>query len=159
MQPIAPRRGNRAKCSYRPTRDCPRLTRPSHAIQFFPPIGHITSCVPRATWWRCDSYEYRLRDARAGTLCTRHNRHHATLGTQSTNSMSTNKIKYESILYIFFYISMVDSYSWRIFWIAGSSGWLSLVFWQYTLCWLFYYPSLVVRLDIWAQVDVIIMGS
>ena len=41
-------------------------------------------CVPRATWWRCDSCEYRPRYARAGILCTRHNRHHATHGTQST---------------------------------------------------------------------------
>ena len=48
MQPIKPRRHNRAKCScrplqrekcsYRPTLDCPRLTTRSHAMRLFPPI-------------------------------------------------------------------------------------------------------------------------
>ena len=47
-------------------------------------LDTIVDCVPRATWWRCDSYEYRPRYARAGTLRTRHNRHHVALGTQST---------------------------------------------------------------------------
>ena len=51
---------------------------------FFHQFGHKTSCVPQATWWRCDSCEYRPRYAQAGTLHTRHNRHHAVLGRQST---------------------------------------------------------------------------
>ena len=37
MQPIGSRRLNRAKCSYRPTLDCPRLTTRSHAMRLFPP--------------------------------------------------------------------------------------------------------------------------
>ena len=49
MQPIAPRRRNRTKCSYRLTLDCPRLTTRSHAMRFFLPFWTQTSCVPRAT--------------------------------------------------------------------------------------------------------------
>ena len=76
----------RAECSYRPKLDCPRLTISTRTQRdFFQHFGHKTSCVSRVTWWRCDSCEYRPRYARAGTLRTRHNRHHAALGTQSTN--------------------------------------------------------------------------
>ena len=38
MQTIAPRWRNQAKCSYRPTLYCRRLTTRSHAIRLFPPI-------------------------------------------------------------------------------------------------------------------------
>ena len=81
MQPIAPWRRNRTKFSLHPTLDCPRLTTRSHAMRLFPQFGHKT-CVPRATWWRCDSCEYEC--VNECTLCTHHNRHHAALGTQST---------------------------------------------------------------------------
>ena len=38
MESIVPRRQNRAKCSYRPKLDCPRLTTHSHTTRLFPAI-------------------------------------------------------------------------------------------------------------------------
>ena len=66
------------KCSYRPKLDCPRLTTHSHATRLFPPIwtqNVVCTSSDTVVMWLVWIH---------GTLCTRHNRHHAALGTQST---------------------------------------------------------------------------
>ena len=89
---------------------------------FFHQFGHKTLCVPRATWWRCDSCEYRPRYTWAGTLRTLHNRHHAALGTQSTNPNHLFKLFFilefifflmsrRFIVHIMFWSSLADTLS------------------------------------------------
>ena len=48
------------------------------------PTTSDTVAKANRSFRRCDSCEYRPRYPRAGTLHSRHNRHHAALGTQST---------------------------------------------------------------------------
>ena len=89
MQPITLRGRDLAKCSYRPTFDCLRLTTRPHAVRLFPAIcSQNVVCISRAIWWRCDSCEYLPFYVRAGTLHTCYNRNHAALGTQSAISCS-----------------------------------------------------------------------
>ena len=95
MESIVPRRQNRAKCSYRPLQ---------RAKMFIPPASTGKMFIPPETWLPAANYalarnatfsinldtkrrvhlERHGSDVTRVTLRTRHNRHHDTLGTQST---------------------------------------------------------------------------